>query len=55
MTLSDDGDQDANIESSPVWDTSCLAELISDLINRQVFKREVSQSSDDSIFAMRMQ
>jgi len=25
----------ANIESSPVWDTSCLSELIFDLIYRQ--------------------
>jgi len=25
----------ANIESSPVWDTSCLAELIYDRINEQ--------------------
>jgi len=25
----------ANIELSPVWDTSCLAELIYELINRQ--------------------
>jgi len=24
--------QDAKIESSPVWDISCMAELISDLI-----------------------
>jgi len=30
---------DASIESSPVWDNSCLAELIYDLINRQFLCR----------------
>jgi len=30
----------AKIESSPVWDTSCLVELIYDLINKQfLFKK----------------
>jgi len=41
----------ANIESSPVWDTSCLAELIYDVISLVgSFLREVSQTGDDSIF-----
>jgi len=35
----------AKIEFSPVWDTSCLAEQIYDLI-----KREVSQAGEHSIF-----
>jgi len=29
-------DREHHIESSPVWDTSFLAELIYDLINRQI-------------------
>jgi len=36
----------ANIELSPVWDTSCLAEIIYNLINWQ-FMQEVSQTGDD--------
>jgi len=44
----------ANIESSHVWDTSCLAELICDLINGS-FMREVSWTGDDSILARRSQ
>jgi len=38
------------IESSPVWDTSCLTEIIYDFINSS-FMREVSQTGDDSTFA----
>jgi len=30
--------QVANIESSPLWNTSCLSELIYDLINRQFLR-----------------
>jgi len=46
----------AKIDSSPVWDTSCLAELICNLINRQYLcgKCDVSQTGKDSIFALRM-
>jgi len=40
-----------NIESSQVWDTSCLAELINDLTNRQFLCYEVSLIGDDSVFA----
>jgi len=32
--------REANIESSPVWDISYLAELINDLINRQLLCRK---------------
>jgi len=44
---------EANIESSQVWGTSCLVEIIYDLISRQcsMFMQEVSQIGDDSIFA----
>jgi len=42
--------RDANIESEPVWDTSCQAEQIYDFINRQFLCGEVSQTGDDSIF-----
>jgi len=30
----------AKIESSPVWDTSCLSELIYDFVNRQFICRK---------------
>jgi len=39
-----------NIESSLVWDTSSLTNLIYDL-NKAVFIREASQNGDDLIFA----
>jgi len=42
--------QQAEIELSPVWDTSCLAELIYDLISRQFLCGKImSQTGDDLI------
>jgi len=46
------GHQDAKIESSPVWDSSCLTELTSDQIDRP-FMQEVYQTGDDSNFSTR--
>jgi len=43
----------ANIESSPVWDTSYLTELIYDLIIRGIFMRKLSRTGDNSICASR--
>jgi len=42
--------RDAKIESPPAWDTSWLAELIHNLINRQFLCGKSPKPVDDSIF-----
>jgi len=40
----------ANIELSQVWGTSCLAELIYDIISKAVFMQEVPQTCEICIW-----